>query len=434
MRSIGTGIALCAGAIVLTLSAGAFAQPTPDPGPAPTPPSEPSPTAAQPASTPAATVTFGAGGVSTSTSSDQNKDQATKTDTAKKDKKPEKLPWRGTALVWDNSATTQSVGMGKDYISDNPIYEMAWSFRPRYYLIDSDPHTLNVNMRFEVVQEFTNSDSTTKQHEAQFGNIWLNLSYGFTAYKNVDKGWMTQLNIGPRVIFPTDKYTYDNGTRLQIGGIVGVNQAFPFAGPEATWFPGGSVNASTAYQYNIMRTTTGENPNFTRERQDINGLTVLSSQLSGGAKVEHQLTTTVGASVDVTQKLHLSASYIWIQQWTYKFSQAPAIETALGPTQPNELPDAVNYRVLPYVLAGIDYDVIPEMTVGGGYYNVTNQLGEDGQRRNPLWSPDARVYFDVTANLDEIYKTLSGRSGKSESADAARARRDARVNMLQNGL
>jgi|GEM_PF-410076 len=431
MRSIGTGIALCAGAIVLTLSAAALAQPQPDPGP--TPPPEPTPATTQPASTPAATVTFGSGGVSTTTG-DPTQDEGPKAEEAKKSKKPEKLPWRGTVLIWDNSATTQTLGMGNDYISDNPVYESFWSFRPRYYLVDSDPHTLNVNMRFDVVAEYTNSDTTTKKHEAQFGNIWLNLSYGFTAYKNEDTGWMTKISGGPRVIFPTDKYTYNGGTRLLVGGIVGVSQSVPFAGPNATVFPGASFDASTAYQYNIARTTIGENPDFKRERRDVSGQTIISNQISPSAKVEHQLTTTVGTTVDVTEKLHLNASYIWIQQWTFDFGETPPVATDTGMAQPDSIDDPVHYRVLPYVLAGVDFDVLPELTIGGGYYNVTNQIGENGERRNPLWSPDARVYFDVTANLDEIYNTLSGRRAEAEKSAAARARRDARLNVVQNGL
>ncbi len=429
MRIIGSGIALCAGAILLTLSAGAFAQPQPDPGqPGAPAPGEP------PAAAPGATITFGSGGVSTS-SGEPAKDEAAQSDQSKKQKKPERLPWHGTSLLLDNSVTTQAVGIGKDYLSNDPVYEMWWSLRPRYYFLENDTHSLNLNLRMDLITEYTNSDSSTVKYEPQFGNIWVNLVYGFTAYKNEDSGWATKLSIGPRVILPTDKYTYDNGTRLQLGGVVGVNQAIPLGGPKATWFPGMSVSGSMAYAHNFMTYTTGVNTNFTREREDINGRTIESDQLSGSPKVNHQLLSFVEAAFDITEKLHFSADYIWIQQWTYKLGQSPAIATDTGPAAPsNLLADPVNYRVLPWFLTSVDYDVIPEFGVSVGYYNLSNQIGPDGQRRNPLWSPDARVFFDITGNLDEIYDTLSGRRQQMEQPPDAGTVRVSRLHRIGSTL
>ena len=95
--------------------------------------------------------------------------------------------------------------------------------------------------------------------------------------------------------------------------------------------------------------------------------------------------------------------------------------------EPDEYEDATNIRVMPWFLVSVDYDLLPEVGLGAGYYNVTNQLGEDGERRSPLWSPEARVFFDITANLDEIYLTIAGKREKDAAAEAnARARQNAR--------
>ena len=35
---------------------------------------------------------------------------------------PVKLLWRDTWLIWDNAVTTQTVGIGKNYLSADPMY------------------------------------------------------------------------------------------------------------------------------------------------------------------------------------------------------------------------------------------------------------------------------------------------------------------------
>jgi hypothetical protein len=345
------------------------------------------------------------------------------------EKKSEKLPWRGTTLIFDQSATTQTVGLGDDYNSRNSTYEINFSFRPRYYLYDSGDHTVNVNAVMELGQELTNSDYTTQKNEVLFGNTTLNAVYGYVVYKD-ESGLLTQLSVGPRVVFPTSKAAWRSGQRLQLGGGVSAVQAFPLAGPTKTWFPSASLTGSFYYMKPLQTATTGENPDFVRERTTVNAQSIASNQISAGAKVNHQMTAVTAASFDVTQKLHLTGSYVWVMQWAYTFDETEVTPAGVnGMTfTANELEDATNFRVMPWFLVSLDYDLLPEVGIGGGYFNMTSQIGEDGQRRNPLWSPDARVFFDITANLDQIYTTIAGKRNDDAAARAnARARQDARV-------
>ena len=62
-----------------------------------------------------------------------------------------------------------------------------------------------------------------------------------------------------------------------------------------------------------------------------------------------------------------------------------------------------------WVILGVDYALFDELDLGLGYYSVASQIAPDGQRRtlfgsdNLFWSPDARVFFDITANLDALF-------------------------------
>ena len=89
---------------------------------------------------------------------------------------------------------------------------------------------------------------------------------------------------------------------------------------------------------------------------------------------------------------------------------------SVQPITPDRLSDPTSFRVAPWVMASLDYDLIDEVGLGIGYYNVTSQIGADAQRRNPLWSPDARFYLTVTANLDALYDTVSGRNKETARA------------------
>src|SRR5262245_53911126 len=76
-----------------------------------------------------------AGGAAPQTA-DQGPTPAT-TAPAASDEDKKKSPWHGSVLLFDQSVTTQTVGIGADYQSADPVYEWWFAFKPRYYLYES---------------------------------------------------------------------------------------------------------------------------------------------------------------------------------------------------------------------------------------------------------------------------------------------------------
>jgi hypothetical protein len=76
------------------------------------------------------------------------------------------------------------------------------------------------------------------------------------------------------------------------------------------------------------------------------------------------------------------------------------------------------------MMASLDYELMDELSLGVGYYNLANEIAPNGTRRGlfssetVLWSPDARVFFDLTANLDQIYERATGAKSKKASTSA----------------
>jgi hypothetical protein len=152
----------------------------------------------------------------------------------KKSAEPERAesPWRGSMLSWNNSATTETLGVGQDVQSENPTYEMAFGLAPRYtfWRAEGDlPRTVSVGARLEAIREFTNSDSTTRRGEWMLSNLAVTPQYFHGFYKR--DGYETSMAFrAPTLSFPTSKASANNGTILGLGaGLTGL-QKLPLLG------------------------------------------------------------------------------------------------------------------------------------------------------------------------------------------------------------
>ena len=343
-------------------------------------------------------------------------------------KKP--LPWRGTTLTFDQSVTTQTVGIGEDYQSSNPTYEWWFRFAPRYVLYENGTDTISAIAAFNVYHEFTNSDSTTYKNETQLGPTTLFFQYGRPLYKEGE--WVTSLSVSPlRLTFPTDKASRLSGQILGLGGSVSVNQSIPINGRSASALNSARVGLMGIYNHPFTKATNPVNPDLKRYRQDLDGRTFESDVLRSGMLPNHQLNVAFTAGLNITPKFSLNGSYYIMNTWAYRPPGA-CVTPQGASTGPICLPtneDAPNYRVATWFMASLDYDLFDELSLSLGYYNQANQIGPDGQRRSPFWSPYARFYFSITANLDAIYESLSGRNEVASKPNAQGAQQ-AKANLF----
>jgi hypothetical protein len=119
----------------------------------------------------------------------------------------------------------------------------------------------------------------------------------------------------------------------------------------------------------------------------------------------------------------------WIMNWKYKMAADQQVQTQTGPSTVGRVDNPQNFTTLTWFYPSVDFHLMDELTLGLGYYNLVNSIGPNGQRRNPFWSPDAVVLFDIVANLDSIYETATKRKDDDKPA-APRPKQLAR--QLQN--
>src|SRR5258708_1155711 len=192
-----------------------------------------------------------------------------------------KLPWHGSIAFFDQSVSTQTIGLGKDFQSADNIYELWFSVKPKYFVFETKTNNLSLNLWANLTLEMTNNDATTTSQEPVVGPTWVWASY---AYIPVDRGgYKTTLSIGPRLTLPTEKAARNSGQIIVLGGLGGLVQTFPIAGKDARAFNGGRLGVSGVFDHPLSRGTEASNPTLAQPRQDVGGRLIQSDQLSGAS-------------------------------------------------------------------------------------------------------------------------------------------------------
>jgi hypothetical protein len=313
-------------------------------------------------------------------------------------------PWDGTTLLFDQSVTTQTFHLGGDYQSYDPTYEWWLAFKPRYTVYDHKNDAVSVYLWMNLYLELTNSDTTTTYREPLLGPTWLWATYAHT-FREV-RDYKTTLSAGPRLTLPTDKGAYDIGQFVGLGAVASVAQTFPLLGKGARALNGARLGLGVIYNHPFDRSTGPVNGDIHQLRDDIGGRPIVSDQLSGQMNQQHSLNLSFFGDLKIARRLELSLSYILLNAWDYA-PRATEVCITSGCVTPTSIANPTTYRVNTWLVAALEYGVIEELSVSLGYYNLANQLAPDGTRRDPLWSPTARIFLTLTSNLDAVYRRVT---------------------------
>ena len=311
--------------------------------------------------------------------------------------------WRGSYVAFDQSFTTQTVHVGADYQSADPTYELWLSAKPQYFFIDHVHNKLSISVWVNAFLELTNSDTTTEYHELQIGPTFVTMPYLHVFRRGIvaRPGYKTAFSVGPRLVLPTDKASYDSGQYLSAGIAGFLSQGVPLRGEDARFWRGAELTAGLTVGAPWSKSTSPVNGNIDQLREDVAGRLIVSDQLRGTMNTKYYVNASLGADVQVTQRATFSASYVMLNSWAYLPSDAPVCSVLTGCAQPLDGTNPPNFRVSTWLTASLAYDVSRMLAVSVGYYNRANQIGPDGQRRNPLWSPDARFFVTVTGSIPD---------------------------------
>jgi hypothetical protein len=319
---------------------------------------------------------------------------------------PEKLPWHDSLLVWDHSVTTQTLGIGADYQTSNPTYEMTLRLAPRYYFIDERDRSLSLRADVRLLREFTNSDSTTERGEWTFADTELALT-GIQTLHASDAGRSQLVLRLPTLSFPTSKTSALGGRILGLGAGVGFDQELTLRGMNAPTFLSASLRPRVSYTYDFAQAIVATNDRIDRIRLDAEGRSAPSDQLTGSTLPQHRVTASVRAELLVTPKLMLETEFGMRYARRYRLPPAElCLETGCDAVP--ERADATRWGVTTLFAASVSYQLGDVFELSGGYVNLSPELGADGRRRNVLYSPEARAFLALSVALDAAYQAARG--------------------------
>jgi hypothetical protein len=339
-------------------------------------------------------------------------------------KKP--LPWHDSSVLWEQRASTQTLGVGPKPQTPNPYYDWVFYLRPRYYFWENDTSSLSVRGQLELDHEFTNSDTTTEKHETLLADSIVSLvpEHAFVAHGE----YLTLLSASlPRVVLPTAKASYNAGNLAQVGVRAFLLQDLPLRENES-WFPRARLALRAGYSYQFARYVVPELSGLNQLRMDLEGHSVSNNQIAGAALPEHLFIFHGLAGADIWRN---------VLGFDAEFGLDPAIKFPLrehsmldfpltGPYEVQTVDHPQRYGVLTLLDVYLEARALENaFHVAVGYENITNQLAPAGNHRSPLWSPDAHFYLRLEFVPDLLIEPpapTAPRAGPAPGRNVASAR------------
>jgi hypothetical protein len=332
--------------------------------------------------------------------------------------KAKPLAWHGSLFVWDHAVTAQTIGLGADYQSSNPTYEMTLRLAPRLYFIDNEQNTVSARADIRLVREFTNSDTTTERGEWTFldSELWL----AETQTLNTSRARHSELVFrAPMLVLPTSKSSYTSGRLLALGLGIGLDQRVPLR-EGARVLSSLLLRPRANYTYQFAESVVGTNDAIDRYRLDSDGRTVRSDQLSGSALPEHQAVASLRVDTSLFSELELVTEFGMRYARRYALGDSTLVTGPdTGPVQVDTRSDAARWSVSTLFSVSLAYVPLDYMELSVGYINQSLQLGADGRRRSFFYSPDAQAFLALTVALDALYQTARGREAGESSHTAS---------------
>jgi hypothetical protein len=334
-------------------------------------------------------------------------------------KKPAYVKWRGTNINWGTNATTTALGIGRDNIGgSHEQVSTGLNMTLNYFILERKlPDGTDRGYSFRVQTalgfdvELTNSDITTTQREPLMRDLPLQGIFAKPLWSSADKEWALLLAANGTILLPTSKLSHDRGIYLTTSPRALLMASVPLRGKKAPFLKNVLLGASMRWDHQFSRATVPTEPDIAIPRRTIQGTTTISDQLTGGSLETNGLRT--GAFLFFDEKLFGHTLWVFMSgglQWGFvnQFNTSSCVKIDTGCVEPDRVDNPQTTRYSASFGVGVSYFPAAEWGFDLGYFNGNAQLGLDGKRRNPFYSPDATFSASLILSLDAIYERFSG--------------------------
>ncbi len=314
----------------------------------------------------------------------------------KAEAKPSKpSPFRNSYIIYEN--TFSAYTLNKDaQLTYNPYYAMSYSFRPRYYIYKG----LWVGLRWDLEQELTNADDTTKKRQVIWSDVLLDVAWtGVYTIPAVD------ILITPkvRIELPASLASQAKTLYLALGPGFDLTRIFD------VW---GGITLQYSFRYtkyfNQYTSTLSEEP-------------VLECPEKGGCQYDvigpqnpsHRFLNDFILEVRPIPKFYISATVEVRNYLTYKVPEAE-VDTLTGSVS---LPSSgKRHQGLMWYVFDIGYDILPYLTVSVGTSTYNPMLNPESEYYPPFFNRYTNLYLDIALDMDGMINAIVKGGSKQKSA------------------
>lgn len=333
------------------------------------------------------------------------------------------LSWAGTTFDWGTLFSASILGVGPSYVgTEDEQVLMTWGVTPSYFVFWRPRHQLSVSTHVAVEVELTNSNTTTKKHQAEIADVPLGLDYAATLFTRGhgptlggvramhdptllgEGSFRTWALVSTYLVLPASPESRAAGVDLGTSVGAGLRQQIPLLGGDSRWLSSLLITASErwSHAFTSEATSNGSGPPGLLE----------GSYSFGPAVVPNTLRHTLSFTLPIYRDLQLDTSF----QLRHGFPASVGlggtgcVQIATGCVSQTPVQTGVVRTSTRFVL-GLSYAIIPELGIALGYVNDSSTVSEDGTKRGIFYSPEARFYTNVTFSFDRFYQRLAAPAG-----------------------
>ncbi len=296
-------------------------------------------------------------------------------------------PWSGSSISYDHFSA--AVGLKRDAeLTWNPVYVHGVTLMPQYAISN---HFLG-RLRFDLQQELTDSDYTTKKHETEWSDLFLELIY---------LGWhetVTDIRLSGslRVGVPFSKISTAQSLLVSMSPSITASRSFDV-------LQGLNLSLTGRFNQRIYDATTGQ-----YDGHGIIGCADTSCDpLRNTGFRNSPWDVSVGPSVTLrpVDDLILSANMAVGMQHLYALGDAE-VPVSGGTEHLKPRSDDPNNRYISVFGLGVAYILLDELTLSAGVTTAGAQQAPDSTRRSPFFNRLTAFTFGLNLDVDALVAKL----------------------------
>jgi len=299
----------------------------------------------------------------------------------------QQVPWRNSTIVYEHATTVRTAVADWDLTYD-PIYVHTLSLRPEWHFSEN----FFTRFRFDLEQELTDSDYTTKKREILWSDLFV--EFGTRSFQEPTTGIVLSGTL--RLTVPISKISASRTMLFGVSPGIFLTRRFDV-------LDGLIVRYAVRYSHRFFNSETGE-----YDDHGIAGCRTPSCEvfLSTGVR-NSPWDITHGPMVILvpTRNITLTTMLSWTYAALYDVADF-SLDTGGGPEPIPASEDDPNARYSRTFLVDVTWTATPELFVSTGLTTFAPELAPDGTKYPLFFNRHSMVYLSLGVLMDAVLPKL----------------------------